>query len=199
MIRIVTMVRPRAILIENVRGILSSRFGPFREQIDSALDREGFDTHWASFSGPDYGVPQRRSRAFLVALLRGATGNLRWPAPKKGGDLTVAAAIGDLMAERGWRGAPAWMEQASCIAPTIVGGSLKHGGPDLGPTRARKEWAKLGVDGLGLANEPPDLDYEGMPRLTIRMVARLQSFPDNWSFVGSKTQAYRQVGNALPV
>ena len=91
------------------------------------------------------------------------------------------------------------MEQASCIAPTIVGGSLKHGGPDLGPTRARKEWAKLGVDGLGLANEPPDLDYEGMPRLTIRMVARLQSFSDNWSFVGSKTQAYRQVGNALPV
>ena len=91
------------------------------------------------------------------------------------------------------------MEKAGFPAPTIVGGSLKHGGPDLGPTRARREWAELGVDGLGLANEPPNPDFLGMPRLTTRMVARLQSFPDDWEFIGSKTQAYRQVGNALPV
>jgi DNA (cytosine-5)-methyltransferase 1 len=37
-----------------------------------------------------------------------------------------------------------------------------------------------------------------MPRLTVEMVARLQGFPDGWHFAGSKTQAYRQVGNALP-
>ena len=37
-----------------------------------------------------------------------------------------------------------------------------------------------------------------MPRLTIRMVARLQGFPDEWGFWGGKTAAYRQVGNAFP-
>ena len=72
-------------------------------------------------------------------------------------------------------------------------------GQTLGPTRARQAWAQLGVDGLGLANSPPEPDFIGMPRLTVRMVARLQSFPDSWDFIGSKTQTYRQVGNALPV
>src|SRR2546425_3518436 len=48
-----------------------------------------------------------------------------------------------------------WRRKACGIAPTLVGGSKKHGGPDLGPTRARRQWATIGVDGLGLADEPP--------------------------------------------
>ena len=102
------------------------------------------------------------------------------------------------MAANGWRGADLWRERANEIAPTIVGGSKKHGGPDLGPTRARKAWATLGVNGLSIANDAPERDFVGMPRLTLRMVARLQGFPDDWQFHGKKTPAYRQVGNAFP-
>jgi DNA (cytosine-5)-methyltransferase 1 len=36
------------------------------------------------------------------------------------------------------------------------------------------------------------------PKLTTRMVARIQGFPDSWEFSGRKTAAYRQVGNAFP-
>jgi DNA (cytosine-5)-methyltransferase 1 len=91
-----------------------------------------------------------------------------------------------------------WRQQADNIAPTIVGGSKKHGGPDLGPTRAKRAWASLGVDGMGIANEPPEPDFVGMPKLTVEMVAKIQGFPNEWHFTGKKTPAYRQVGNAFP-
>ncbi|MDE3017189.1 MAG: DNA (cytosine-5-)-methyltransferase [Pseudomonadota bacterium] len=199
MLQIVKSVRPRAVLIENVRGILTDRFASYRSEIDGLLNKQGFDTYWAGFNAADFGVPQTRFRAFLVALKRGETKPLQWPIPAHARAATVGGTIGDLMAMKGWRGAAAWIKKAGVLAPTIVGGSHKHGGPDLGPTRARREWAQLGVDGLGLANESPEEDFTGMPRLTLPMVARLQSFPDDWTFAGSKTQAYRQVGNALPV
>ena len=70
----------------------------------------------------------------------------------------------------------------------------------LGPTRARKAWRTLGVDGLGLADAPPSAEMSGdfLPRLTVPMVARLQGFPGGWAISGRKTAAYRQVGNAFP-
>jgi len=199
MLRIVKETNPRAILIENVKGLLGSRFISFRADINENLNRLGYETYWTSLNAAHYGAPQNRSRTFLVALKSGQTKPLFWPVPTMGQACTVGKAIGDLMASNGWRGAQTWAEQASIIAPTIVGGSHKHGGPDLGPTRARSEWASIGIDGLGLANNPPDETFQGKPRLTLRMVARLQGFPDDWKFSGSKTQAYRQVGNALPV
>lgn len=202
MLEIVKTVKPRAVLIENVRGIVTDRFKSYREKISKALDKQGFDTYWAAFNAVNFGVPQTRFRAFLVALRRNETNPLEWPidfekiARKP---VTVADAIGTMMEERGWRGAKEWKKLAASPAPTVVGGSHKHGGPDLGPTRARREWAALGVDGLGLADAPPEKDFSGMPRLTVPMVAQLQSFPTDWRFVGGKTHSYRQVGNALPV
>jgi len=92
------------------------------------------------------------------------------------------------------------LASASSIAPTLVGGSKKHGGADLGPTRAKSQWLELGVDGKGLVDECPHADapLDFIPRLTLRMAARIQGFPDYWHFCGKKTSAYRQIGNAFP-
>lgn len=98
----------------------------------------------------------------------------------------------------GWEAIDDWKQKANGIAPTLVGGSKKHGGADLGPTRARQAWAALGVDGMGLADTPPVNGFQAMPKLTLKMTALVQGFPKDWVFIGKKTPAYRQVGNAFP-
>lgn len=197
-IRLIDEIRPKAVMIENVRGILGAVFEDYRKYIALQVTKLGYVTEWKLLNASDFGVPQIRPRVVFIAIRREYLGNFIWPAPRYDKPPTVGVTLFDLMAANGWKGAKDWRDQANDIAPTIVGGSLKHGGPDLGPTRARRAWASLGVDGNGIADEAPPRDFVGMPRLTVRMVARLQGFKDDWQFVGGKTASYRQVGNAFP-
>lgn len=197
-LRLVDEIRPRAVMIENVRGFLDAVFEDYREHLRRQLDRLGYRADWRLLSASDFGVPQLRPRVVIVAVKKDIADVFDWPPVDMRNPATVGETLADLMASRGWQGAWSWRENADDIAPTIVGGSKKHGGPDLGPTRAKKAWATLGVDGHGIADEPPGPDFEGHPKLTVRMVARLQGFPDTWAFAGRKTAAYRQVGNAFP-
>ena len=134
----------------------------------------------------------------LVALKPEVAVWFHWPRPSGKTPPTVGEVLARKMAEGGWEGAAEWARKANRIAPTIVGGSRKHGGPDLGPTRARREWETLNVDGRGIADSAPPPGFQGLPRLTVSMVALLQGFPEEWVFSGKKTAAYRQVGNAFP-
>lgn len=197
-IRLVDQIRPRAVMIENVRGILDPIFLEYRNHIKKELGKLGYASDWRLMHASGFGVPQLRPRAVLVAVVKEYSDRFTWPEGSPTPPLTVGQVLYDLMGANGWKGAMAWRDRANEIAPTIVGGSLKHGGPDLGPTRAKQAWAVLDVDGMGIVDDAPLPDFVGMPRLTVRMVARLQGFPDEWNFVGRKTQAYRQVGNAFP-
>ena len=197
-IRLIDEARPLALLIENVRGLLTSRFAEYRSSIQRSLREMGYRSDWRLLNVSDLGVSQYRRRAILVAIQNSAAHLFDWPLHSGTRPPTVGEKLFDQIASRGWPLAAEWRSQASDLAPTIVGGSHKHGGPDLGPTRARRAWAALGVDGRGVADEPPGPHSGYMPRLTIPMVARIQGFPDDWTFCGTKTSAYKQVGNAFP-
>ena len=198
-LHLIEQVQPKAVMLENVPGFASAKFASYRNDLLRKLHGLDYVVQWRVLNSSDYGVPQLRPRFVLVALREPYADAFRWPMPRTA-VATVNLAIGDLMASRGWRGVTHWCRKANGIAPTLVGGSKKHGGPDLGPTRARKQWAALGIDGLGIANAAPDEDFpaDGLPRLTLRMAARIQAFPDSWQFAGGKTAAYRQIGNAFP-
>ena len=197
-LRIASECHPKAIVLENVRGILGQKFKEYRKLILKQLYSLGYQCDWRLLNASDFGVSQLRPRAVLIALKREYFDSFQWPKKNENPPLTVGELLYEEMNSLGWENIEAWRKQANDIAPTLVGGSKKHGGADLGPSRAKQAWALLGVDGLGLADQPPNNGYKAMPRLTLKMAALIQGFPKDWVFVGKKTPAYRQVGNAFP-
>ncbi|MEU5898489.1 MULTISPECIES: DNA (cytosine-5-)-methyltransferase [Streptomyces] len=216
MLDLVDELSPKAVMIENVRGLLDPKFADYRQEIIKRLESLGYEEcYWEVLEAKRYGVPQLRPRAVLVAMQPQYARYFQHTKPEERAELTVGEALHDSMrarydavaddprAENAFK---KWYEKAlEGVAPTVVGGSKKHGGADLGPTRAKRAWADLGVCGLGVANEPDemkdaerDLFAPAGPKLTVTQAALIQGFPEDWQFSGRKTAAYRQVGNAFP-
>lgn len=196
---LVELVEPQAVMIENVRGLLGKRFDAYRKDVLARLSAAGYEGEWELLEAHDFGVPQLRPRSVLVAAKSDVWKYFKWPTPGERQTPTVGEALGEMMAADGWERAAAWAAEADRVAPTIVGGSKKHGGADLGPTRAKKQWSEeLGVNAKVLADAPPPPGFIGEPKLTVEMAAVVQGFPSNWVLAGRKTAKYRQIGNAFP-
>jgi DNA (cytosine-5)-methyltransferase 1 len=206
----VARVEPRAVLIENVYTLLSDRkFADTRGAVHAELAALGYVVEWRITDARDFGLPQRRPSAVLVALRPDDHGRFRWPEPEPPAPTTVGTALRASMKARGWPGADAWADAADDIAPTIVGGSRDRGGADLGPRRTKSAWSRLGVKASSLADAVPGADFvlipgmgpngwDGLPRLTIEQVAILQGIPADWRVCGLKTSRYRQIAQAFP-
>ncbi|MFF3646236.1 DNA cytosine methyltransferase [Streptomyces sp. NPDC002564] len=219
MLELVEELKPRAVMIENVRGIVEPelKFRYYRNYIKNRLRKADYVIcGWRVLQAQDFGVPQLRPRAILVAIRKDQYRGFDWPVPQKK-IKRVVDALGPSMERRLGAGTELfnkWHGSASLgtVAPTLVGGSKKHGGADLGPTRAKRAWEALGVDGLGVANDEEEMTDPGRdlgnlrrgPKLTVQQAAIIQGFPDDedpegpWEFTGGKTARYRQVGNAFP-
>jgi DNA (cytosine-5)-methyltransferase 1 len=209
---IIGEVLPRAVMLETSNAILSEKFRYERALFTSRLMPLGYYINWEVIDASWYGVSQQRKRAVLVAFRSSAVQRaFSWPRARSRPPVSVGAKLLSLAGAGGWAGAALWAARARSIAPTVTGGSRKHGGPDLGASQGKAAWRKLGIDPMGIADGPPGPDGK-YPRgrgltgdagetglmLTVEMAARLQGFPPGWEFCGTKTARYRMVGNAFP-
>ncbi|TJZ52843.1 DNA cytosine methyltransferase [Streptomyces piniterrae] len=204
---LVHAVRPRALLVENVPGLVNApEFEPIRDFIRKELDHLGYRFRWFVLNAADFGVPQDRRQGVLVALRERYFDAFHPPEPTVRRHVSVGRALRRSMTLGGWRDADRWAAQALAVAPTLVGGSDGRGGADLGPTGTKRAWARMGVDGGTVADDVPGPDFvwapetgrHGMVRITTEQAALLQGFPSDWAFAGSKTARYRQIGHASP-
>ena len=142
-LRLVNECKPRAVMLENVRGFLDAVFEDYRGNLKRQLEKMGYVADWRLLNASDFGVSQLRPRVVIVAIQKDLAGSFSWPKSYGQNPPTVGELLYEQMASRGWKGVDRWKHKADDIAPTIVGGSKKHGGPDLGPTRAKRAFEKL--------------------------------------------------------
>ncbi len=142
-IRLAKETDPKAIMLENVRGLLDPKFENYRNHITEQFAKLGYLGQWKLLYAADYGVSQLRPRVLFVALKNEYTNFFKWPEPNSEQPKTVGELLFDLMSENNWQGAHNWRLKAAQIAPTLVGGSKKHGGADLGehdPNAHGRSW-----------------------------------------------------------
>lgn len=227
-VRIASEIKPTAVVLENVSGLLSTRAGQFKSAISEAIAELGYEVHFALLNAVDYGVPQRRKRVFFVGVPKGTP--WLFPEPTHGPGrqrphVTVQEAIlGDLPTLGAGESAD---EYARCpeneFAIAIRGQQdrlLNHQAPNHPPeTIARIAGTQPGEPmytefkqrvRLHPAEPSPTQICGGIrPQfqfghptqargLTIRERARIQSFPDSYKFSGGLTQGRVQTGNAVP-
>jgi DNA (cytosine-5)-methyltransferase 1 len=208
-IRLTRVLRPRAVMLENVKTLAKAKsFTHVRESLVDELGNLGYEVQINVLDAQDFGVPQTRVRTLVVAVQKGLK-KFQWPMPVWELPLTVGEVLRESMKARGWQGADEWARLANRVAPTLVGGSEKHGGGDLGPRRAKRTWAEMAVNGDSTAEQVPGPEFvlrhgvglggwKGYPKLTPEQAALLQGFPADWEFAGSRTARYKQIGNAFP-
>ena len=150
-LRLTSEIQPRAVLLENVRGLAAGRFDAYRAQVVARLGELGYQSWWRLMQASDHGVPQLRPRLVLVAVRRPWAAAFRWPVPSTARPSTVGATLADLMSARCWPGAADWVGRAAGIAPTIVGGSRST----AGLISARLARGRRGVSSGSMASASP--------------------------------------------
>lgn len=218
--RVVQQVNPLICIGENVRGLLSHEGGKTLTGMISILDEIGYNVVPVNvLKAVNYKVPQKRERLILVGVRKDISVQYEYPKPYKKtytlkdalkkGELfssNVPKSVGakypkskievlDLVPPKGY-----WRDLPVKIQKKFMGGSFYLGGGKTGIAR------RIGWDEacLTLTCSPAQKQTERCHPdetrpFTVREYARIQTFPDDWSFEGSVAQQYKQIGNAVPV
>ena len=193
--RVAARKRPQLLLLENVKGLLSSESGRTFAVILRTLGNLGYLLEWQVLNSKFFGVPQNRERVFLVGHLGGKGSRQIFPLKQDGGAATLPS------------GKPLQ------ISGAITRRYHKQGNADtyvVGVTLANTSRYKQGVNrtplkqddssfALGSSGDQGVMQNMRIRRLTPTECERLQGFPDGWTKGVSDTQRYKLLGNAVTV
>ncbi len=218
--RVVKEVNPPICIGENVRGLLSHENGKTLEGMISILDEIGYNiVPFQVLKAINYNVPQKRERLILVGIRKDINLKYEYPTPntkiynlvdalKKSElfDCDVPQSNGakypkskkdilDLVPQKGY-----WRDLPIDLQKEFMGGSFHLGGGKTGIAR-RIGWDEpcLTLTCSPAQKQTERCHPEETRPFTVREYARIQTFPDDWSFNGSLAQQYKQIGNAVPV
>lgn len=220
--RIVDKKKPKVVLFENVRGFLSSKDDkgiPMPQRIENELLSHGYKMHLKLLKASDYGVPQNRYRVIIIGLREDIEVAYKFPEPIESDDLSVKSVIQNSKLDdeefEVWALSPQAQLLSSYIPP---GGSWKNIPDEALPERLkriRKEikryrspnfYRKFNLDEImGTVTAAATPENSGIlhplenRRYAVREIARFQSFPDEFKFVGNSiAKKYKMIGNAVP-
>ena len=197
MVRVVKEKQPKAFIAENVKGLLTLQNGRIIKRVISAFEDAGYVVQKRLLNAADYGVPQKRERVIIVGIRKDIHTKFSYPLPTNADNwVPLSVAVPTLAIE----------EQKYYFSERAVQGmknakkNMKRGlaqdlsGPCLTVT---SHLAKVSINSRDpvLLVDPLSELYR---RFTPREAARIQSFPDTFVFAGTESDAYRQIGNAIP-
>ena len=216
--RFASILRPRYLFLENVRGLLNHENGITFATIISTLDELGYDVEWQVLNSKDFGVPQNRERVFIIGHLRGQRTRNIFPIgrntkqvdelPRENittNTLTArytADGNGSYIIESEQKKIRIKEATSQGFAEAEIGDSVNLSHPNSKTRRGRvgKQIANTLLTGESQGVVEPDFRIR---KLTPRECWRLQGFPD-WAFdkaqeVNSNSQLYKQAGNSVTV
>jgi len=219
-VRLVKEIRPRIFVMENVGGILSERGKPFVKALFENLSAAGYFIQQKKLLASDYGVPQDRTRVIIVGeLTYGKSATFEYPQRVLGAKKTVRDAISDLMDKDETTVANHKSDRLSAINLRRIQAISEGQGRDSLPEELQLECHKknnghrhLDTYGRMAWDQPaPTITarFDSFSRgrfghpvldrtITLREGARLQTFPDDFEFKGTKVEVAKQIGNAVP-
>jgi DNA (cytosine-5)-methyltransferase 1 len=208
--RVLRILEPKIFIFENVTGILSMQKGTLFKTILDEFSKIGYELKYKILNAAEYGVPQIRERVILVGT-RGKN-NFEFPPPTHGAGLkpfvTLADAIGNMPAGLCDNTPPKNADYLKKIMLALPDGGTKFDlPPELRPksgygnTYAKLWWNKPSTTitrNFGCVSSSRCIHPRESRALSTREGARLQSFPDDYVFFGSRSKKNLEIGNAVP-